>query len=208
VESPLCPPGLRLIETVLWDGATFPRRAGHMARLQASAATLGFRHDADSVARALDSAAPPGAPARIRLTLGPAGDAEATAAPVPPAKPEWRLVLSDIRLASTDPLLRHKTTRRDAYDRARAALPRDADEALLLNERGEVCEGTITTLFFDAGQGLMTPPLTCGCLAGVLRAELLAQGTCHEAILHAEDLPRARLWVGNALRGLISARLA
>ena len=213
MESPLCPPalyppGIRLIETMLWDGAAFPRRAGHMARLQASARALGFAHDANAVAHALDTATTPGPPSRIRLTLGAAGDTEITAAPLPLAKPEWRLTLADIRLTSTDPLLRHKTTRRDSYDRARAALSEGTDEAILLNEKGEVCEGTITTLFFDQGQGLMTPPLTCGCLAGVLRAELLAQGTCREAILHASDLPRARLWVGNALRGLIPARLA
>ena len=208
MESPLCPDGLRLIETMLWDGAAFPRRAGHMARLAASAAALGFAHDPAAIARALAAATTPGTPSRIRLTLGSAGDAEAAAAPLPPARPEWRVAVSEVRLNSADTLLRHKTTRRDAYDRARGALPADTDEALLLNERGEVCEGTITTLFFDLGKGLMTPPLSCGCLAGVLRTELLADGTCREGSLRAADLPRARLWVGNALRGLIPARLA
>ena len=44
-----------------------------------------------------------------------------------------------------------------------------------------------------------------GLLAGVLRAEMLAGGPCHQEILMARDLPRVRLWVGNALRGLIPA---
>jgi 4-amino-4-deoxychorismate lyase len=72
---------------------------------------------------------------------------------------------------------------------------------LFLNERGEVCDGTITTVFFDRGQGMRTPPLACGLLPGVLRADL----ECPEEVLLADDLPRVRLWVGNALRGLIPA---
>jgi 4-amino-4-deoxychorismate lyase len=72
---------------------------------------------------------------------------------------------------------------------------------IFLNERGEVCEGTITSLFFDRGQGMRTPPLASGLLPGVLRAEL----GCPEEVLRAGELPSVRLWVGNALRGLIPA---
>jgi 4-amino-4-deoxychorismate lyase len=97
--------------------------------------------------------------------------------------------------------LRVKSTRREAYDQARATLPDGLDEVIFLNERGEVCDGSITTVFFDRGQGMRTPPLSSGLLPGVLRAEL----ACPEEVLLAEDLPRVRLWVGNALRGLIPA---
>ena len=77
--------------------------------------------------------------------------------------------MAQTRLRSGDPLLRHKTTRRAVYDRARGEFaPAEADEVLLLNERDEVCEGTITSLFVDAGDGgpLLTPALACGLLAG------------------------------------------
>ena len=73
---------------------------------------------------------------------------------------------------------------------------------LFLNGAGEVCDGTITTVFFDAGQGLRTPPLRCGLLPGVLREEMLETGQAQEAALLAADLPRVRLWVGNSLRGM------
>ena len=95
-----------------------------------------------------------------------------------------------------------KSTRRARHDAARAALPAGMDEAIFLNERGEVCEGSITNIFFDRGQGLRTPPLRCGLLPGVLRAEL----ACPEEVLLADDLGQVQLWVGNALRGLIRAR--
>lgn len=106
------------------------------------------------------------------------------------------------------PLLRHKTTERTLYERTRAALPDGIDEALFLNTRGEVAEGTITNIFADLGDGLLTPPLASGCLPGILRAELLASGRAREATLKVEDLSDARLYMGNALRGLIPARLA
>ena len=73
----------------------------------------------------------------------------------------WTLRIASTRIDSGDPLLRHKTTRRQVYEAARAEFPRDeADEVLLLNERGEVCEGTITNVFVDIGEPvLVTPPL-------------------------------------------------
>ena len=77
------------------------------------------------------------------------------------------------------------------------------DEVVFLNERGEVCDGSITTVFFDRGAGLRTPPLACGLLPGVLRAEM----GCAEEVLMGTDLGRVRLWVGNALRGLIRAEM-
>lgn len=192
-------PDLRLIETMRWDGAGFPRLALHAARLWRSARALGWA-EPHGVEAALSGL--PAAPRRVRLTMDAAGALTVQVADLPPGKAEWRLALSDTRLDSTDPWLRHKTTRRALYDTARAALPDGVDELLFLNERGEVCEGTITTLFFDRGQGLRTPPLASGLLPGVLRAELAPP----EEILMACDLPKVRLWVGNALRGLIPAR--
>jgi 4-amino-4-deoxychorismate lyase len=185
-------PGLRLIETVLWDGSRAPRWPLHLARLQRSAGLLGWT---------CPPVAPqgPNHPARLRLTLDAEGQAVWETFPLPPAKPEWRVGLAMQRLVSTDPWLTVKSTRRTLYDQTRAALPETLDEVLFLNERGEVCEGTITSIFFDRGEGLRTPPLGCGLLPGVLRAEL----ACREEVLRADDLPNVRLWVGNALRGLI-----
>jgi 4-amino-4-deoxychorismate lyase len=187
-------PELRLIETLLWDGRIAPRWPLHAARLAAGAAALGW------TCPPLSPAGPPH-PARLRLTLDRDGQALWDAGPLPPARAEWRLGLATVRLASADPWLRVKSTNRAAYDAARAALPDGLDEVVFLNERDEVCDGTITTLFFDRGQGMRTPPLSSGLLPGVLRAEL----GCPEEVLAAADLGRVRLWVGNALRGLAPA---
>ncbi|WP_420899276.1 aminotransferase class IV [Fertoeibacter niger] len=195
-------PGLRLIETLLWDGAAFPRLAGHVARLERSARLLGW--PCADPGPTLRAAAPSG-PARLRLTLDAEGALEVTVAALPAALALWRVGLAGASLNSADPWLGLKTTRRAAYDAARAALPPGLDEVVFLNERGEVCDGTITTLFFDLGTGLCTPPLASGLLPGVLRADMLSSGMAREAVLQGRDLPRARLWLGNALRGLAPA---
>ena len=189
-------PGLRLIETVLWTGTAAPRWPLHLDRLNRSAAALGWPAPPQGAPQGPDT------PARLRLTCDASGRLAQETHPLPPAKPEWQLCLAADRLSSQDAWLSVKSTRRARHDAARAALPAGMDEAVFLNERGEVCEGSITNIFFDRGQGLRTPPLRCGLLPGVLRAEL----ACPEEVLFADDLGQVQLWVGNALRGLIRAR--
>jgi 4-amino-4-deoxychorismate lyase len=192
-------PGLRLIETMLWDGHEVVRLPLHLARMARGAAALDWEMPEQAIAALLRDVA--GACARVRLTLGAGGEVALEQGAVPAPIACWRLGLAAERLASGDPWLRVKSTRRAAYDAARAALPVGLDEVIFANERGEVCDGSITTLFFDRGAGMRTPPLASGLLPGVLRA---AMG-CPEEVLRTEDLPRVRLWVGNSLRGLCDA---
>jgi 4-amino-4-deoxychorismate lyase len=202
------PPGLRLLETLAWrPEAGFVRLDLHLARLDAGAAALGVPGARAAAERALAEVGGTAA-LRVRLTVGLDGAAAVETAPLPAPAAGWTVGIAAVRLVSGDPWLRVKTTARAPYEAARAALAPGLDEAILLNERGEVCDGTITTVFADLGDGLMTPPLVCGLLPGVLRAELLAAGRCREAVLRPADLRRGRLLVGNSLRGLIPARLA
>jgi len=199
MENPLrdrpAPRGLTLIETGYWDGAALRHEHLHRARLGSGASALGWTVPDFHVSG-------PDRPARWRLTLDAAGVIRQEHHPLPPDIDTWRVGLSDLRLASDDPWLRLKSSQRATYDAARAALPQGLDEVILLNERDEVCDGTITTVFFDRGAGMRTPPLACGLLPGVLRAQL----ACPEEVLLARDLPHVRLWLGNALRGLRPAR--
>ena len=77
---------------------------------------------------------------------------------------------------------------------------------IFLNERDEVCEGARTNIFVERDGALLTPPLECGLLPGVLRAHLLAQGRAREKILRLADLAEDFL-IGNSLRGLLRAQL-
>jgi 4-amino-4-deoxychorismate lyase len=197
-------PGLRLIETLGWDGTGFTRLDLHLARLAASAAILGWACDLGAVRAALTDAV--GAmPVRVRLTMDTLGKTDVTVAAMPAKVAQWQVGLAAARLSSGDAWLSVKSTNRATYDQARANLAAGLDEVIFLNEREEVCDGSITTVFFDAGDGLCTPPVTSGLLPGVLRAEMLATGTLREAVLHASHLGRVQLWLGNSLRGLIPA---
>ena len=205
--------GFELIETMRWEPrGGFLRGDRHLARLRASAKALGFDGDPqDAVTKAEEIVAGSEVPLRVRLALSRDGTIAAKSEIYEPLPDDavWRLKLARTRLQSTDPLLRHKTSRRDTYVRARSEYGRDrADEVLLANERGEVCEGVITSLFADfGGKALLTPALACGLLAGVLRAQMIDNGAAKEAVFSYDYLRAARaVFVGNSLRGLIPAK--
>ncbi len=207
-------PGFRLIETLRLEDGGYPLLALHLDRLQASAATLGFACDRDGVAGALRALATrqPAGVFRIRLTLGREGEVELATAPLAATPAGMRAVLSPQRLDSRNGWLRHKTTVRDLYDRELARVGADPSlfDAIFLNERGEVCEGARSNVFVRRAPGgpLLTPPLACGLLPGVLRRQLLASGEAVEAVLYESDLrAAAELWLGNALRGLLRVEL-
>lgn len=205
------PPGL--IETLLWTRAEGYRRLQrHLARLAFSADRLGLRL-AEGAARAALDAAAAGFPAdrmRVRLLLDPAEGLSVTAQPLPDAGPAgFRFAIAPEIIDETDALLVHKTTRRHLYDPPREAAKArwGVDEVVFTNRRGELTEGSITSLFIARDGMLLTPPLSSGLLAGVLRAELLETGRAREVVLFPADLEGAELFLGNSLRGLLPATL-
>lgn len=206
---------IHLIETLYRaaDGDV-PHLQRHLDRLSRSAEALHMTCDTEAIRNAIGLVNGNGQAQRLRLELSPDGqwqlDTEAFC--TSPANRPWRLRIAQTRLQSADPLLQHKTTRRHHYEQARSEfLSEQADEVLLCNERGEICEGTITTVFLrpHGERILLTPTLSCGLLRGVLRQQQLDSGRAREAVLRPDDLKDAEcLFVGNALRGLLPARLA
>ncbi|MDL2399268.1 aminotransferase class IV family protein [Rhizobium mayense] len=201
-----------LIETLRYEPQTgFVRLRLHLARLQRSARRLGFPAPRDALTKLDAVVAGASAPLRVRLTFDRAGRTEITTARFAPlaADTVWRVCIAETRLDSADKLLRMKTTRRSVYEAARAEYsPTEADEVLLLNEKGDVCEGTITSIFLDDGSGLLrTPPISSGLLAGVLRTELICQRKARVGHMGLDDLEKGSLYIGNSLRGLIRAQL-
>ncbi|WP_294224470.1 aminotransferase class IV family protein [uncultured Shimia sp.] len=208
MESTVCtvPTGTRLIETFAWRPEGIARLDLHLERLARSAHELGFVFDPVRVADAIDVLSV-NEPLRCRLTLGTEGDVEITTAALPAAADQWTVRIAPARLRSDDELLRHKTTRREVYDGWRAELPDGVQEWLFLNERGELCEGTICNVVLTmADGGRLTPALSSGCLPGVYRQSLLDSGLVQEAVLAEVDLRQAKsVHVTNALRGEILA---
>jgi para-aminobenzoate synthetase/4-amino-4-deoxychorismate lyase len=202
-------PGFELFETLRLENGVYPLRSLHLERLQASARALGFACDMSPLSSLLADEAVrwPTGVLRVRLSLTHAGSCRVVATPLDEEQVrEWRVTVADETLAADDYLLRHKTTARARYDRALAGLDARPEvfDVIFLNERGEVCEGARSNIFVECDDVLLTPPLDCGLLPGVLRRKLLESGRAVERILRLDDLHRsAAVFVGNALRGLI-----
>jgi para-aminobenzoate synthetase/4-amino-4-deoxychorismate lyase len=205
----------RLVETMRFDGLTIPLFDRHVARMERSAAHFGFPFREERMRTRVEAALDDCEVTevrRVRATLGPGGTFEVTTAPIREPNDDPRtLVFAGPRVDPDDEFLRHKTTRRGVYEQAqREAEAAGADEAILVNERGEVTEATWSTLFVQQGDAYVTPPVSCGCVPGVFRARLLdTQSTMHEGVISREDVHDAdALFCCNAIRGWQRAVLA
>jgi para-aminobenzoate synthetase / 4-amino-4-deoxychorismate lyase len=202
-------PVFELLETLAWRPAGGYRLLDrHLERLLDSAAYFGFALSRRQALTLLESATSRwNEPRRVRLTVSRNGALDLSSMPLTPVPEPVRLALAAGPVDSSDPFLFHKTTHRAVYARARAERP-GADDVLLWNERGELTESTIANLVVELDGGLVTPPLTCGLLAGSERAELLARGEIDERVLRTGDLRRCRaIYLVNSVRGRLRADL-
>ena len=71
----------------------------------------------------------------------------------------------------------------------REARERGTDDALLRNTDGQLCCGTVANLLVHRHGTWLTPPVSSGCLSGVMRGACLANGLAQESDLDA-DLQR------------------
>ncbi len=88
------------------------------------------------------------------------------------------LTVSPYRTNTLSPLAGLKTT--DYLDHILAweeARAREFDEAVRLNERGEIAGATLANIFWTHKGNLHTPALACGALAGTTRAYVLRLAT-------------------------------
>ena len=114
------------------------------------------------------------------------GTSRSSCRPLPPTggRPV-RLALDDDPVDAASPWLQHKTTRRDVY-LTRALRHPEADDVVLVNERGELTETTTANLALRIGGRWWTPPTTSGCLPGVERGRLLELGRLQERVLSVD----------------------
>ena len=144
---------------------------------------------------------------RLRLLVDRSGAPTAECTPyVGDTNRVWRVAFAREPIDERDPFLFNKTTRRAVYEHARASHP-SVDDVILWNRRGEITESTIANVVAEIDGERRTPPIACGLLGGVFRAELLDAGTIHERVITREAVASAsRLWLINSLREWIDAR--
>ena len=180
-----------LFETVLAVDGALVGLAEHLDRLAAGCQALGLpapdRAEAEAVMRrALAGLEAPRAAVRLTLTAGsggrgldrpaaPAPRLFAAAAPSPKPQGPARLATARTRRNEGSPAARLKTLGYLDNVLARGeAHAAGADEALMLNNRGEAACAAAANLFWIREGRLFTPALDCGVLAGTMRAAVMA----------------------------------
>ena len=202
-------PEFALLETLRWTPTEgWFLREGHLKRLRDSAIYFDFPFDGPAVEARLAAIAKTFAGSvRVRLLLHPDGQLTHEAFPLAVEDKPLRVKLASAPINDQDVFLFHKTTQREAYAKARAAQP-DCDDVLLYNQRGELTESTIANLVVAMENNLVTPPVSCGLLAGTFRAALLEQGLVTERIIQREDLARCtKIFLVNSVRGWMKVEL-
>lgn len=172
---------------------------------------------AAAIAASADEGVDPATAMKLRITLSSDGALSVSTSPVPPFQRDPTLAAyfqPTDDPALLEPALRlcvdseptrkslfttTKTTKRAGYEAARERAgirPGELADVLLYNEDGALTEASISNVAFFRDSYWVTPPLSTGCLPGVLRAWLLKQGRIREATLAiAKDDVREGEWV-------------
>lgn len=163
----------------------------HLARLQFSLDRMGMQPvDIPTIRQAIRQVIneDPGDVARLRITVvsgpGPMGSARGTGKPNviiwggPGSAPrQCRAVRSPWKRNERSAIAGVKSTSyAENVVMAQFAARQGADEALMSNTFGYLCEGTGSNVFIERRGEIVTPPLSSGCLAGITRGLVLEWG--------------------------------
>jgi branched-chain amino acid aminotransferase/4-amino-4-deoxychorismate lyase len=184
--------GHGVFETVLWEGHRLGHWEAHLARLAHGAQALGLPAPDPAVCRNAVEAAlkaadyPAHAAVRVNWSAGGGGrgldlpqppqpQLTASAARIEPVAGPVRLAVAATRRNDLSPASRLKTLSYVDNVLARAeARGVGADEALMLNTRGELACAAAANIFWIKDGGVCTPALVCGVLDGIMREEVRA----------------------------------
>ncbi len=127
-----------------------------------------------------------------------------------PPKAVKAIISQSVRRNEGSPLSRIKSLNYgDAVLAMQEARLSGADDAILLNNRGEVCCLTVSNIFIAEGDTLITPPLSCGVMDGIERGLLLSSGQAREDMITIDRLKAAKtVFCTNSIIGKVSVTLS
>ena len=190
-----------------------PLFEAHMARLCHSAQRLGWlAPDIDQIRQQIhqainDTQCPHEPFLRLRLSLTANGQTQISLTTPEVITEPVHFSLAKSQTLSNNPLLSLKTSARALYDHALSQAKSDGFfDLIFMNEKGQITEGARSNLFIKKEDVWYTPPLDCGVLPGIQRAQLLYKLKAQEKLLTMEDLREAeQLILCNALYGPLNA---
>lgn len=189
-----------LLETMKWTPHNgFFLLDRHLSRLAKSASHFDYGYERPTIQLALERAvASSAAPLRIRLLLAHDGAVRIECTPLEPPTTAARVALALAPIDPNDAFLYHKTTNRTTYERARRP---EFDDVILWNPAGQVTESTLANVVAEIDGRRVTPPVSCGLLAGTFREQLLDDGAIEERGITIDQLRTAtRVWLLNSVR--------
>jgi len=202
-----------LLETMLWTpNEGFLLLDKHLDRMRSSAAYFDFECDPALIESAFLQLARemPRHQHRIRLLLRRDGRFQISESSLRVDKPDRpvRVVLARSPIDKNDPLIYHKTTRRDNYDEALQTAG-GADDVLLWNEDGYITETTIANIIIRTDGELFTPPMDCGLLGGTYREYMLNTGQVKERNIKVSEVnSKTEIILINSVRRAYSGYLS
>jgi len=198
-------PEFNLLETILWT----PQHGYflleyHLRRLKNSAKYFSFSYTEDHIKKRLDANSERFSDKQLKIRLFLAKDGISTITsdlfPIDASTGSIRLAFSKIHVDSSDPMLYHKTTNRQLYEKAKK-IHRDCDDVIFFNERKEITETSIYNIVLKINGQYITPPVCCGLLPGTFRAWLLDKKKIKEKPIKLGEFKKCKeIFVINSLR--------
>ena len=166
----------------------------HMRRAVASAQRLGFRIPSEDLVRNsveelfLNQQFPIGL---LRLSFGQNGNWSAVHLPYEPLSQGAKLLTYDKAIAvHGQPIKSYPYNYRLEILEAIKAL--GADEAIVCNDKGKICEGSVTNLLLRIDDTWVTPPISDGVLPGVMRALVIEYCGVSVRSIDSSEIPRVQ----------------
>jgi 4-amino-4-deoxychorismate lyase len=117
----------------------------------------------------------------------------------------FRLKYGDILRNDTSPFTYHKTFNYgECILEKRICIIKGYDEAVFVNTKNEICEGTSANIFFVKEGKVKTPEYSCGLLRGIIRNFLLENYDIEESIIVPGDVASYNeCFITNSVMGIM-----
>ena len=195
-----------LFETMLWTpDEEFFLLEKHIARMEDSSDYFDFPFSKEKLEDFLNNLASGfNSSKRVKVLLDGIGDFSAESKDFHSEKKVFKVHLAEQSINSNNMFFFHKTTLRDIYPTPQSGF----DDVLLFNEKDELTEFTIGNLVVEMDGELVTPPVTCGLLAGTFRAHLLETNQIKERIILKDELDKCtKVFLVNSLRKWVEVEI-
>ena len=166
----------------------------HMRRAVSSAQKIGLRvQSEESIREAVERLcmAEKHSYGVLRISFGQNGNWSAVHLPYEPIRQGAKLLSYDKEIAILgQPIKSYPYTHRLEILEAIKLL--GADEAIVCNDKGKVCEGSVTNLLLRIENTWVTPPISDGVLPGVMRALVIEYCGVSVRSIDASEIPRVQ----------------